>query len=446
LADAVPLLRERAPHYVESVIAPQQWQGLGLKDILAMLLLLEQLVLDEGLSTLKSAYTLNSYDIHQPLLGKDLDEVLVSHLLLFAFGDRRNQLNKTQHKVDKTLIHRMWPNWHAREAQVKDLRRNFAYGRQCQVNPFIDQVFSFEDTSKVMVQLNQQFGQFHETECRSLKEGLAEMDTSGAGRIPLGQFYAKKKVGYWHLVESADYLRNLGALDETSPGRPQVIIANYVGARSNCDAPSQFYSVCCVAEGDSLLNQIETQVQSSFAQPAQILELVSKLPSSTISAPRNLSTELVSALHQVASVHDGQIPLHSRLFSQWLHFAYPFEVPYPHMSASIKPLTPSEFVRKMGLSDDAAPQEMELHMTALPGPGEITESMGMWTLDEELRAGGSEVASGNSSPFAFLVAMLQIVPFFLVLLGLSRSLVTSVRSSLAGPHLLKKGVKCQQQC
>ena len=37
--------------------------------------------------------------------------------------------------------------------------------------------------------------------------------------------------------------------------------------------------------------------------------------------PRNLTTQLVGQLEEVARPHSGQAPLHGRLFSQRLHYA-----------------------------------------------------------------------------------------------------------------------------
>jgi len=341
------------------------------------------------------------------------------------------------------------PNWNDRKAQLRDLHRNVAYSRYETSSPFEPVGFNFEETSKMVATVNKQFGQFHEAQCQELTQGLAQMDPSISGRVPLGQFYAKRTVGYWNLVESADYLRSLGAIDDSAGAGLRVIIPNYAGSMSNCDAPSQFYSICCVSEGPSLLNQIEVSVQAPVARPQQILELVSNLPSSTIAAPRNLSSALVSALNDVAKAHDGQIPLHSRLFAQWLHFAYPYEVPYPHMSGSIKPQSPQRWSKAHGCSDDADQTEINFHMSMIQDQDdplfEVADPMSMWTLEDEMLAGHGELHEHTSplgSLLSFMGVIFQIAPFFLVLLGISRSLVNSVRTGMGGPQLLKKGAAC----
>merc|ERR1719456_1749472 len=48
--------------------------------------------------------------------------------------------------------------------------------------------------------------------------------------------------------------------------------------------------------------------------------------------PQNLTAQMVSKLFLVAAQHGGQVPLHGRLFSQWLHYAFPYECPYPQLT------------------------------------------------------------------------------------------------------------------
>merc|ERR1719252_351584 len=102
-----------------------------------------------------------------------------------------------------------------------------------------------------------------------------ELAPSATGRVPLKHFYAKQKVGPSSLTESPEYLRQLGALDESAPSLgPQLIIPNYVTAVSNCDSPSEYYSICCIHECQDLLYELEDQVFDSTAPPELIIELV----------------------------------------------------------------------------------------------------------------------------------------------------------------------------
>merc|ERR1719217_1770141 len=111
------------------------------------------------------------------------------------------------------------------------------------------------------------------------------------------------------------------------------------------------------------------------------------MSSDTEEAPRKLSPALVETLQQVAAVHDGAVLLHSRLFAQWLHYAFPHECPYPHIAGTFSPLTPSEWFETHGKSTDASEDEMAKHMEVelASGEAEADDHMSQWTLEDEMR-------------------------------------------------------------
>merc|ERR1719281_1900716 len=108
------------------------------------------------------------------------------------------------------------------------------------------------------------------------------------------------------------------------------------------------------------------------------------MSSETIEAPRNISAALVSALRQVAALHDGAVPLHSRLFAQWMHYVFPHECPYPHMMGRIKPLTPTEWQEQKGRASDATLAEIQEAMSLNTDPSASGAFMSQWTFDEEM--------------------------------------------------------------
>merc|ERR1719359_565347 len=131
--------------------------------------------------------------------------------------------------------------------------------------------------------MTQQYSKVRDHKCQQLKEGLTTMDPAMTGRLSLRNFYTKKSVGPWMLTESPEFLRQLGALDESSQTLgPQLIISNYINAVSNCDNPSEYYSVCCIQECQELLNQLEVHIQAPIATKEEISSLVMNLSSDTI--------------------------------------------------------------------------------------------------------------------------------------------------------------------
>merc|ERR1719258_194298 len=96
-----------------------------------------------------------------------------------------------------------------------------------------------------------------------MKDALVRMDTHHTGRVPLSKFYNFSINNDWRFGESEAYLRELGALDETSSWLgPQVIIPNYLQATSNCIVSTSHYLVCCVAECEVLLGEIESVIKA----------------------------------------------------------------------------------------------------------------------------------------------------------------------------------------
>merc|ERR1719261_920436 len=48
-------------------------------------------------------------------------------------------------------------------------------------------------------------------------------------------------------------------------------------------------------------------------------------------------------LSRIADKHRGKIPLHGRLFSQWMHYVFPQECPFPNQAGTVALRTPQEF-------------------------------------------------------------------------------------------------------
>merc|ERR1719330_1409839 len=212
------------------------------------------------------------------------------------------------------------------------------YSKASGLNPFVDQVartHNFNELVRWVEGVGENYGSFQDLECRGMKNALLEL-SDGSGRVRLAKFYQEHFENQTsHFSESPDYLRLLGALDETDPRQPSVIVTNYMYARANCVAASGLYSICCLDECEALMASQERNIASPVADPQMVAELVAGLPSDTVAAPRNLSIPMRRRLDDIAARHGGSIPLHGRLFAQWMHHAFPNECSYPHMSGSL---------------------------------------------------------------------------------------------------------------
>merc|ERR1719382_322651 len=94
------------------------------------------------------------------------------------------------------------------------------------------------------------------------------------------------------------------------------------------------------------MSEIWGSTMAPTAAPGRLLELISNISSSTMDAPSAVPSVLQQRLHSIAATNGGQVALHGRLFLQWLHFAFPYECPFPNlpeeMTAGLKSLRSGE--------------------------------------------------------------------------------------------------------
>lgn len=243
-----------------------------------------------------------------------------------------------------------YPGWLEAEEWFDEVKSSYL---STDVNGLRD----FVSAKRLAAVIGQQYYKFNDRECKDLKSTLVGMEGKKAGRVRLPVFYKKALYTHWRFNEKIDYLRFLGALDESNLDQPQVILANYIMSRPNCLEASSLYAVCCRNECEDLMGHLERKAAAPTADAALIAELVANLPSDTVQAPRNLSALLLERLNQVAASNGGTVPIHGRLFAQWMHHAFPRECPYPHESGAASPQTPDEWMRESGNSDSSASAE-----------------------------------------------------------------------------------------
>jgi len=226
-----------------------------------------------------------------------------------------------------------------------------------------------------------------------------EFERSDSGRIKLSDFYRAGLQSRFFFTETQDYLRALGAIDDTDDSvGPKVIISNYVLAKSNCLAQSHVYNICCINECENVYGHIEQQLSSSLATPDRILALVSQLSTSTVHAPRAIPQSLVLRLQEIAAGNHGEVSLHGRLFAQWMHHAFPRECPYPHRVGTTTSLSPTAFKREMKQDisivhalpqsevEKATMEHIEMLDASFAWAGHVgsdNAATDMWTDDEE---------------------------------------------------------------
>jgi len=376
------ILKGKVPAYIRSVLEEKfAHHGFVLEDVVAMVAAMERLTFDEVVRSVEACFSLNDKSVMDALSISETMDVLSSYLITSMFG---GSTDKKKHLFDKKHINLRYPHWDTSFLFLTDIAGSDAFRRSPSSNPFVeDQKFSFQDLIRMAERVSEEFGPWSDHECHDMKDLLMQRDAHGSGRVKLADFYRKSQDGAWQFTEQSEYLRQLGALDESSPSLgPQVLIPNYITGMSNCITSAPYYSICCLNECDQIYQNLEALIPAPTASPGEIIEAVESMPqSSEISAP------LRAKLDEVARTHNDNVPMHGLLVAQWLHFAFPHECPYPHEAGTISPKTPEEWRIEQGdeadsVSEDEVKQIIE--MDAAFHPVSAEDAMMSWTHKESL--------------------------------------------------------------
>jgi len=171
-----------------------------------------------------------------------------------------------------------------------------------------------------------------------------------------------------------------------------------------------------------MLGDIEGSIRQPTASPQEVLDIVRNIssPSSASDNPPTLVGVLSEQLHKVAESHGGRVPLHGRLFAQWMHYAYPRECPFPHKAGAFAQhtLTPGAF----GGGYIASKDEMEEHASVSldDASSDVNEDwMTQWSEEEELFANYKmqapwERGQGISAGILFMIAVVVLIAWGVV--------------------------------
>jgi len=355
----VDILKEHAGDDVHGLFEQHLGNhGFTLRQVAVFAATLESFVHIETLDRLKGAHRIMNAKEHEELQPDKAESVINAYMLMYVM--EMDHATVTREEVDEAFaqIETVYPTWPATAEFVAQIRQSVLSSN------LGESVTHWEGMVKVLDEVGMQYGKWQNHECSALKKTMLDIEEPGTGRVPLASFYGSAlNDGNWQFMESVPYLRQLGALDDSNPGQMSVIIPNYINSPSNCVAASKFYRVCCIDECDSLLGHLEEQVGAPDASPAVLAKLVAALPSETVITPRALPTSLLSRLDEIAAHHNGRVLLHSRLFAQWMHHAYPRECRFPHVSGTTRPQEASSWMQQTGQEAEADQDDMRRLMT-----------------------------------------------------------------------------------
>jgi len=378
------VLKDQVPAYIADLFEQRlEGKGFSLHELAILASTIEHLIHNEAVSKLGAVFNVLKLSLLNPLSQEQATEVLDTYFMAYILGQDLTNMTQASARQLNNAMPEIFLAWKDTQKFVDGIRKRI-------IKDGVDSV-EFASLAKVVEIAGEEYGTFQDFECKDMKASLMKMEHRGTGRVRLSDFYKPALDGVWTFQESSGYLRSLGALDESDPQQPSVMMVNYIISPSNCIASSGFYSVCCKNECEGLLGHIEENLGAPEAKPVTIASLVGNLPSQTIAAPQKLSANLLQRLDDIAATHMGTVPLHSRLFAQWMHHVYPRECPYPHVSGTTDSKLPEEWMEASGDEGTATKEEMMQHVSratnatdsSLQGDLPVEDIM-PWSHEEEM--------------------------------------------------------------
>jgi len=331
------ILQTSAPEVLGALLESRQGgRGLTLRDTAALAVMLHQLVTDHAVEVMDKAF--EKLDILGMLPGDEEVSLKTLVKLVWAWQWLHVHDWKTEGNLLMGHMHEPTPTMDMYGKLTSNLARTKFYQERDHQNPFKPMTLSVADVMQLAQRAEERMGEWQENDCKVMKNQLVALDPEGDGRVPLAVLYNQPmeidETGEQtlHFTEDQDYLRTSGALDESIPNEPQVLISNYILGPANCYASTSLHTFCCLNECDAVLSKIERAVKGSSARPAVLAPLLGNLTTPFMDEPQPFSEVLTGKLSAIAAQNHGRVPLHGRLFAQWLHFAFPYECPYPHIT------------------------------------------------------------------------------------------------------------------
>jgi hypothetical protein len=315
-------------------------KGLALRDAASLAVMMRKMVMDlDGTLMIQAFHTLTGMNM-LPEEGEELSDLSIPTVVKAIWAWQWMHWHDIDTEVDLFLDHMSLPT-HVMDEFGKlamMLMEAKFYRERHSRNPFKSKTLAIVDIVQLAHETTGAMGMWQDYDCKAMKRYLMNLDPENDGRVPLDTLHNQPEIDdangeqVFRFSESQDYLRSIGGLDESDPSHPQVLISNYVLGPANCYKSVTFHTFCCLNECDAVLTEVERALGGPSANPDVLLPLLGNLTTPSMDEPRPLSTNLVAKLSGIAAHNGGTVPLHGRLFTQWLHFAFPHECPYPHVT------------------------------------------------------------------------------------------------------------------
>lgn len=417
----VSVVKEKAPALKRALLKIRVAErGVALGEVAAYVATLEQLIIHEYIPLIDAAYKFNNVSTGEPVDQAALETILQSFLVMLNIGEVVKSHSEHKEAVASAQVKNT--TWGELVDFVGDILRNSNFAERHRRSPFAQHLYPFPESWEVMEDVVHKYAEWQNKDCKLMKQELMGLTRNSSGRVPLSRFYGHRDRARFKFSESVDYLLQIGSLDNSEQDNPKVILANYLIGPSNCIANFRQHSVCCLNECLTLMGKVEEEIGSPEASLEQLLAAVGRLTSATVEGPRSFEPAMVEKLRSVASLHEGKIPLHGRLFAQWLHFAFPNECPYPSIVEGAAAFIPARWHGGIGYT---AKRERAMYVKEYGDQNETVVPMAQWTDDEVLplridaSAKGFEEENFFDSVFVSLVELMAVALVMATFVGVS---------------------------
>ncbi|CAK0800016.1 unnamed protein product, partial [Prorocentrum cordatum] len=259
---------EWVPSFLQSRLEQElAGRGATLRDLAVLSAAIEDLIRQEAAGRLEAVYGMHGLSARARLDKTQAEQVITTFYVAFLTEGDFNVTGSEEVERAKQLFAQEYTGW---TESVEWLKGIVATAMESELAPG-DEEYSYEVIERVALDIGDNYYKFNDLECQALKAEMKGLESRKAGRVRLPEFYKKALYSHWRFDEKLEYLRTLGAADETEQGNPLVILPNYLTARTNCLEATGIYAVCCRNECEDLMGRLEAEVAAPEATPAELI-------------------------------------------------------------------------------------------------------------------------------------------------------------------------------
>jgi len=401
-------------------------KGLSLQDLAVLADMLKNQVQVDAIDRLRRVWQAHGLEPDGSASIKTMDSLLDMHTATYIWPDMWKSLQVgmeisfTSREAQKEILE-IYPAWPRTQIFLREALESI---KETDLN--------FDAAQAVVLRVLDRFGRWQDQECDELKRNLVKLESPRQGRVDLVRFYGEAVNGnQWGFSESVPYLRQLGALDESDPLHPSVLIPNYISSATNHVGDSRYFQLACIDECQELLGLMERRLRAPTATVDQIAAVASRLPSPSHPEHVTIPGDLLGKLKDIAAAHGGRVPLHGRLFAQWMHHLYPRDCLYPHVAGSTSQEEPEEYQTRTGIPYNESIDSMIRIISSFENSAHVSTSTALpWDMHEEVLDAPMPAKPFQSSTviLAFFLAGIASGAVVVVSLFAGRLLVRTARS------------------